>query len=111
MIVNEQNFPLLRGAFAAIERDHGAHLIGTVYPGAPIDLDNFAVPEAWAPLCAPAEAALSRLKAESADDFDAFVSGAQSEQDAIVARHGDLADAHRLINDWFCGWQPEDRPK
>ena len=110
MIVDREHYPELRAAFAAIERDNGGHLIGTVYPGHRINLDAFTVPEAWAQLVPSADRALARLKAESEADLETFVTGEQSEAEAIEQRQGDLSEARILLNDWFNDWQPEDAP-
>lgn len=110
MIVNHANYPFLHAALKAIECDNGGHLIGTVYPGKRIDLDNFNVPDAWQHLVAGADVALGRLEEESADDYETFVVGEQSEAEAIEQRQGDLAEARILLNDYFNGWQPEDAP-
>lgn len=110
MIVENQNYPHLHAAFKAIECDSGGHLIGTIYPGTPIDLDRFKVPEAWAHLVAGAELALTRLKVTSETDLETFVVGEQSEAEEIEQRQGDLAEARILLNDYFNGWQPEDTP-
>ena len=40
MIVNCENFPELTRAFAQIEIDAGGHLLGTVYPGEKISLEE-----------------------------------------------------------------------
>lgn len=110
MIADSSNYPNLHAAFEAIECDSGGHLLGTVYPGKPIDLDRFKVPEAWAHLASGAERALARLKADSEDDLETFVIGEQSEAEEIERRQGDLAEARILLNDYFNGWQPEDAP-
>lgn len=103
-------FPQLHRAFKEIECDNGAHLIGTVYPGEPIDLDSFTVPEAWAPLLVPAEAALARLTAGGDADWVDFVLGEFTDSEGIRARQGDLEEARKLLNDWFDGWPVEDAP-
>jgi len=110
VIVERSKYPELCAAFAAIERDNGGHLVGTIYPGVPIDLNHFSVPPAWAHLISGAERALARLRLRSEDDFETFVIGEQSEAEAIERRQGDLAEASILLNDWFNGWQPEDAP-
>lgn len=106
-VITIRTSPALHAAFQLIEVDNGAHLIGTVYPGDKIDLDQFEVPEPWAHLVAPAEAGLARLQAAGPDDWQTFLIGEQSDQDAIRARQGDLDEAHKLLNDWFEAW-PED---
>lgn len=110
MIVQRSNYPDLREAFHAIECDSGCHLIGTIYPGQKIDLEQFEVPEAWSHLVAGADRALSRLRLDSEEDFETFVIGEQSEAEEIERRQGDLAEARILLNDYFNGWQPEDAP-
>jgi hypothetical protein len=110
MIVTRENFPELRAAFQLIEVDNGGHLIGTVYPGERINFEAFSIPDFWAHLAPAAEAALARLRACGKADLETFVIGEVTEQEAIVVRQGDLAEAHTLLNDWFNGWQPEDAP-
>ena len=110
MIIDRDSYPNLRAAMAEVEMDNGAHLLGTVYPGEKIDLERFRVPEAWQHLVPGAERGLARLMAESLGDFGTFTCGEQAEQEAIMERQGDLAEAHILLNDWFNGWQPEDAP-
>lgn len=107
MRVQSQNYPHLHAALKMIECDSGGHLIGTVYPGTPIDLERFKVPDAWIHLVAGANRGLGRL---STADFETFVVGEQSEAEAIEARQGDLAEASILLNSFFDGWQPEDAP-
>jgi hypothetical protein len=103
-IVDSSTFPALHAAFKEIECDNGGHLVGTVYPGTPIDLERFTVPEAWAHLVAPAEAALTRLRALSEDDWSTFITGEFSDGERIRERQGDLEEARQLLNDWFEGW-------
>lgn len=110
MIVDRENYPHLRAAFEAIERDNGGHLIGRIYPGEPVELERFKIPEAWSHLVAGADLALARLKEISEEDLETFVCGEMSEAEAIEQRQGDLAEARILLNDWFNGWQPEDAP-
>jgi hypothetical protein len=110
MIIERDNYPHLRDAFHAIEYDSGGHLIGRVYPGTPIDLERFAVPEPWAHLVAGADRGLGRLQEQGDSDFETFVIGEQSEAEAIERRQGDLAEARILLNDMFNGCQPEDAP-
>jgi hypothetical protein len=110
MIVERTNYPELLAAFAAIERDNGGHLIGTVYPGKKIDLDHFSIPDAWSHMVPGAERGLARLRSCGEGDWETFVVGEMSEQEAILDRQGDLVEAHILLNDWFNGWQPEDAP-
>jgi hypothetical protein len=110
MMVTAQGYPGLHRAFRLVEVDNGAHLIGTVYPGPCVNLDMFDVPNEWMHLCEAADLALCRLYSESAGDFETFVVGEYSDQNAICARQGDMASAHKLLNDWFNGWQPEDQP-
>jgi hypothetical protein len=110
IVVSDHNFPNIRAAFEAIERDGGAHLIGMIYPGAPVDFTAFDVPGEWMPLLAPAEIGIARLRAASGQDFETFVAGGCSEQDAIRDRQGDLSEAQRLLNDFFNGWPMEDAP-
>lgn len=102
--VTSSTFPQLHRALKEIECDNGAHLIGTVYPGEPIELDSFTVPAAWAHLAAPAEAALARLTAGGDADWVDFVLGEFTDSERIRARQGDLEEARKLLNDWFDGW-------
>lgn len=106
-VITQRSSPALLAAFQLIEVDNGAHLIGTVYPGEKIELDQFEVPDAWQHLIAPAETGLSRLQAAGPDDWQTFLIGCETEQDAIRRRQGDLDEAHQLINAWFDAW-PED---
>lgn len=110
MIVDRNSYPNLHAAFKAIECDNGAHLIGTVYPGERINLNEFKVPDAWAHLVSGAELSLARLKERGDIDLETFVCGEQTEAEAIEVQQGDLAEARILLNDWFNGWQPEDAP-
>jgi len=109
-IVTEPFFPRLHAAFRLIEADNGACLIGTIYPGKRVDLERFIVPQAWTSLLQRADRALSALRAASEEDFETFVIGEISEQDAILARRPDLTSAHKLLNNFFDGWPPEDAP-
>jgi hypothetical protein len=105
IIVTRKNFPALRDAFEAIEVDNGGHHVGTTHPGTPIDMERFEIPDSHVALLAPAEASLARLRAQSQDDWDTFVTGECSEAEAIEERQGDLAPARQLLNDWFNDWQ------
>lgn len=109
MIITATSHPALTAAFVAIERDNGAHLIGTVYPGTPINLESFTIPEAWVRLMAPAELGLQRLRADSADDFDEFLCGEATAAEALAGRRGDLAEARELLNAWFNAWPAQVR--
>lgn len=110
MIIEHSNYPRLHAAFKAIECDNGGHLLGTVYPGEPIDLEHFKVPDAWSHLVPGAERSLARLEVRDKNDLETFVTGEQSEAEQIERRQGDLAEARILLNDYFNGWQPEDAP-
>jgi hypothetical protein len=110
LITKASSFPNVHAAFKAIEQDNGGHLIGTVYPGTPIDLDTFGVPDAWGHLLEPAEAGLAGLRRSSEEDWETFVVGECSQQDAIRDMRGDLQEATTILNDYFNGWQDEDKP-
>jgi hypothetical protein len=110
MIVSHDNYPRLFRAFRMIECDGGAHLIGTVYPGEPINLDRFNVPEAWQHLVAGAEAALTHLISGSETLFETFVIGDQDEAEKLVASWCNLTEAHILLNDFFEDWPTENAP-
>lgn len=79
----------------AVEEDNGGHLIGTVYPGEPVDLDGFEVPDSHVKLPPAAEAGLARLRADRAEDFETVICGDQDEGLDIIERRGDLAGARR----------------
>ena len=110
MIVTRNNYPDLSAAFRAIEMDNGGHLIGTIYPGERINLNEFEIPAAWEHLTAGADRGLARLKETSAADLETFVNGDMTEAEEIEKRQGDLSEARIILNAWFNGWQPEDAP-
>ncbi len=104
--ITSSSFPAIHLAMVSVEVDNGGHLIGTVYPGEPIDLDTFVVPDAWEHLVAPAEAGLARLLADvGPDEFVDWVNGEQGESDALAAERGDLVVGSDLINAWFNDWE------
>lgn len=111
IVVTRDNFPTIRRAFDEVECDNGGHLIGTVYPGEPINLEAFEVPEKFAHLLAPAEAGLIRLWKKSQEDWLEFVCGEQGAAEAIEAKRGDLKEARQLLNAFFDGWSVESDPR
>lgn len=108
--VTKDSFPHLHEAFVVIECDQGGHLIGTVYPGEPIDLERFEVPVAWAHVLPRAEEGLKNLKELEPEWFKAFCNGAEHQMEAILRQQGDLDTAYRVLNDFFNDWAPEDAP-
>lgn len=107
-VVTAESHPELHRAFVAIAVDKGDHLIGTVYPGEPTDLNRFEVPEAWAALIPAAETGLGRLHGLNevpSQDWETFVSGDEDEAAAIRVRQGDLSEAHELLNGYFNHWE------
>jgi hypothetical protein len=114
MIIDRVNYPGLHAAITEIELDNGAHHVNRIAAGQglpePIDLDHFTVPEAWAHLVEGAERGLARLLEQSQDEFETFLCGEESDQDAIKDSRGDLSEAHILLNDWFNGFPTEDTP-
>ena len=107
IVITKDTHPAICAAFRLIEEDNGGDLIGTVYPGEPINLDGFEIPDAFAHLVVPAEAGLARLRAMG-DDFDSdwhsVVCGEVTDADFLRARQGDLDEAQRLMVSYFDGW-------
>jgi hypothetical protein len=111
IVISETVCPELRRAFEAIERDSGGHLVGTVYPGTPIDMKRFEVPDAWTSLCEPADAGLKRLREHSDEDWQTFVFGEFESAEALRERQGDLDAASQILNGYFDSWPAEDAPQ
>jgi hypothetical protein len=110
MIVTKDNFPEVCAGFRLIEEDNGGHLIGRVYPGEPINLEAFEVPDGWSHMLAPAEAGLSRLRRETPELWDTFVIGDERDVFDIAYRQKDLDQASILFNAFFDGWQATPPP-
>src|SRR5437868_1984054 len=102
--VTKSSFPNVCAAFRTIEEDNGGHLIGTVYPGKRLNLEAFEVPDGWSGLLPPAEAGLALLRGKSREDFETFVCGEMGEADLIRDRQGNLAEAQKVLADFFDGW-------
>lgn len=98
-MITMENYPKICAAFRLIEEDNGGHLIGTVYPGEPINLYRFEVPSSHEHLVETAEIALSRLS--EGHSFVDFCIGEESEVRKIMLRQGDLEDAQVLLNSYF----------
>lgn len=121
MKITEMEYPMITAARAAIERDGGGHLIGTVYPGQPVNMSEFDVPDERysAEDVMQIEMALTYLRMLPPDmnAIETFCIGEQTEQDAIIAEHqdlcknsparGDLRLAHKFLDDYFNGWSDE----
>ena len=99
--ITNLSHPNLVTAMRAIEVDNGGHLIGTVYPGNPIDLDRFVVPFDVAHLLAPAERALGNLRTIMPDEFDIFATGEDTERKRIVAANPDIEAADLVIETFY----------
>lgn len=97
MRVTSLSHPRLCRAFEVITRDSGGFNRLTNQ-----DPECWTVPDAARPRLAAAEAALVGL---SDDDLATFVSGEMSDQEVIAARSPALAEAHRLLNDFFENWE------
>lgn len=54
MLITTETHPRVCYFLKLIEMDNGGHLIGTVYPGEPKDLDRFTLPDAFDELVAQA---------------------------------------------------------
>lgn len=104
MAITKATYPELHAALVEIECDNGGHLIGAVYPGTPINLNRFKVPDAYWHLLAPAEVALARLRQTNELDWYEFVCGEETASEAIQRRQGDLMEASALLEAWFNGW-------
>jgi hypothetical protein len=106
MIITADNFPEIRLAFAEIEMDSGGHLIGTVYPGDPLNLNEFDIPNSCEHLCAPAEIGLKRLRSHSEEEWSTFICGDVDIAEEIISRQGDFEEANTLLNLYFDGFEP-----
>lgn len=105
LVVTAKNFPQVWAAFRLIQIDSGAHLIGTVYPGDPINLELFEVPDECTHLLTQAEAALDRLLRSSQEEWEEFVMGDYDTAAHIKYRQGDLEEAQQLLNKFFDCWE------
>lgn len=109
VIVTDENYPHIKKAMQLIKMDNGAHHIGTTYPGEPIDLNRFEVPEKFIHMLPVAEAGLRDLLTyHHPDNFETFCIGEMTEQEEIqkldpVA----LREAQLLLNLWFNAWQED----
>lgn len=110
IFVTKESHPCLHEIMVMIEEDNGGHLIGTVYPGTPIDLERFEIPDGWVSEVAPAEAALAKLKASHPEEFETFAIGEHTEIERLIEQHADLRVASQLLEDWFDDWQTEGTP-
>lgn len=107
MMIDDKSHPALTAAMRLIECDNGGHLIGTVYPGPRINLDQFEIPERWEHFIAPAEAGLARLREQNPADWENVIIGEYSEMKAIILRQGDLYEAEEILQGFFDAWQCE----
>lgn len=115
VVVNRFTFPALHRAMLAVEMDNGAHHVNRIAAmgegfAEPVDLDTFTVPyEYGVESVVEAENALvNLLRLDSgAELFETLVVGEQTEQEQVVTFHriAGLGTAHRLLNDWFNGWE------
>lgn len=106
-VITNTSHPALAAAMRLIETDNGGHLIGTVYPGKRINLDEFEIPQRWEHFIAPAEVGLARLRAENPADWENVIIGEYSEMKAIILRQGDLYEAEEILQGYFDAWQCE----
>jgi hypothetical protein len=117
MQITKAAFPFIVLARREIEMDGGGHLIGTVYPGEPLDMATFEVPDGrWlsVDLCKAEVALLWLYAVHGHDAFSNFCCGDQLEQDAFIEENrdvvhrlripADLELAHKFLNDYFNSW-------
>lgn len=103
ILVTAQSYPALHAALKMIEVDNGGHLIGTLYPGEKIDLENFQVADMHRDQLDKAELVLAVLKSASAEHFEAFVVGEYACQVLVAEKYLGLSTVHDLLNDFFDG--------
>ena len=98
--VNVGTFPQVHRALYLIECDSGGHLVGRGYPGKPVDLNTFTFPDSYRDRIILAEAELTGLT--NNNEFETFVCGETTEQEALARRYG-LSTAHALLDAYFNG--------
>jgi hypothetical protein len=104
MIVTENTHPALHGALVRLETDNGGHLLGTVYPGDPVNLNAIVIPFPWELMVSQAEAALAGLKLRSVQDYETVACGERSDMEALVKRYPELCAAARILEACFDGF-------
>jgi hypothetical protein len=107
--ITKHAFTSVYAAMLAVEHDNGAGHLNRIHPGM-VDLDTFTMPFDYGiERLLNADAALEWLSDHSSVEFEDLCIGEQSDQLAVIKKHGDehpgLATAHALINDWFNGWE------
>jgi hypothetical protein len=115
--VTRGEFPFIVLARREVEMDSGGHLIGTVYPGERIDMNEFIVPEPrWSSeqLCKVETALLWVYAVLGHEAFNTFCCGEQTEMDQMIADNreavskmrvpADLEMAHKFLDDYFNQW-------
>lgn len=117
--ITSETHPYVIHAMRLVEEDNGGHLIGTVYPGDPIDMTRMDVPDGFMEKAHEAEGALKRFVEEQGrgigdltemgQPFYTFVIGGENgEEDtlAIISVNPYLQVASDFINLWFNAWEP-----
>jgi len=120
--ITRHAFPMTHMAMLVVEHDNGAHHVNRIAAAvgdeqAKINLEQFDMPYAYGVdklvTCENALYALMRMGMLHA--FEEFVTGEQSDQDALIeslsSEIPDLSIAHKLLNDWFNGWEDVELPK
>lgn len=108
--LTNRTHPGILAAVRLIEEDNGGHLIGTLYPGEPLDLNTLMIPvkhRAFADEVEPALLALRnehRLQ-EDGHPFYIFCCGAEHDSRPIMDARPGLQRAHEFLNLWFDGWE------
>lgn len=105
MTVVDHRFPEIQRAFEEIDNDGGLGELILLDPLHELPDNHYIVPPSLQHLCAPAEAALARLRVRSRKDWETFLVGEQSDSEAIAKRQGDLVEAHALMEHFFNGWE------
>lgn len=103
-VITEISHTHIWAALRQIEIDNGGHLIGRVYPGEPVNLNEFQVHGYW-PIdrLDRINKALERLRYTSPGWWLTFVCGEETEALEIQRKQGDLAGARVLLDAYFNG--------
>ncbi len=100
--ITNQTHPRICFFFCLIEKDNGGHLIGTVYPGTPINMESFEIPETWGDHLEAAERGLATLSDLGVGEL---AMGEEQTALALAAKSEDIAKAYALGNAYFEGWE------
>jgi hypothetical protein len=100
-------FPLVSSAMRLVELDNGAHHVNRIHNRTIVDMDTFTMPyEYGVDKLVQAENAFFNYYRECGDElFREFVTGDQDVAEENMKTRPGLQAAHKLMNDWFNGWE------